>query len=112
MPSRAVIITGIATWADEDEQPPTPGTPAHPIHIPGTPAHPIYIPVYPAHPIELPPEAVPPGSALEPSHPIYIPVYPAHPIAPGGSQPPKPGDPDYPGYNPPSGGNVPQPVKK
>ena len=60
---------------------------------------------------EAPPSGGTPG---KPTHPIYIPIYPAHPIAPGGEgkpEPPKPGDPNYPGYNPPSGGNVPTPVK-
>jgi hypothetical protein len=127
MPSRPVTIVGIATWVDEPVKPPIdPGAhPEHPIYLPpiiveppteGKPEHPIYIPITPEHPIVLPPDALPPGMDLEPSHPIFIPVYPSHPIAPGGEKPPhvppKPGDPNYPGYNPPSGGNVPQPVKK
>lgn len=98
---------------------PSPGHPEHPIYYPptvwpepGHPEHPIVIPKPPdppsgsgdpEHPINLPPEQAPPG---------YKWVLAFHPkigwgwvLVPSKPEPPKP-----PGYNPPSGGNIPQPV--
>lgn len=97
-----------------------PGAPGFkPPHI-MNPIPPIIWPDPPEPPISKPPE--PPGGS--PEHPINLPPGPPpegfhwelvfHPLLGGWSwalvqgDPPKP---PPPGYNPPSGGNVPQPVK-
>jgi hypothetical protein len=137
----AVVIGWDPKGAGTDtggEQPEAPdGFPTHPIYLPGSPEHPIVLPPptegsggEPSHPIYLPPyvdigfpeeqprpdqglpgeqpkpdqglpgdqpkpdQGLPPGGTEEGGG-----EYPSHPIR-------------LPGYNPPSGGNVPVPQKK
>ena len=91
MPTRAVTITGFATWDDSPNYPSQgPGFPTHPI-APGGPGLDFWggvAPPWVSHPIA-------PGG--RPPYPSQGPGFPTHPIAPGGQPPgiwPSPGHPD------------------